>query len=321
MLRNIPNVIEEIWQTEISTSGKTSFNKIILTGSEVFCTLNTILQSYLKSIGDFPVIIDNQDDQIVSTETLLLIYYNANEEDISLKSQELMVRFPKCKIIILSPDPLLINETIQEKIDILYVKELKARPNGFEILFPLIILIAVRHGIIPDCSNEISTICLDLKNFIEKIDFSNPIVKNPAKRMAGQMADRLIVIVGSEFLSQVAKFWKDQINSVSKSWAQYELISEIKNNTLKSVHFPERMLSNSIFVFLNSNLFLPKVKEQISKTKLFLLSSGVGTDEIQAHGDSILSQIFNMMVFGEYVAYFLAILYGVDPSFELFIDF
>ena len=321
ILTNIPNVIEAIWGTELSISEKCRPENIMLIGSDKFCSISTIFQSYLKSIVDFPLIFANQENQIEYSEANLIIYYNANGEDISRKSLELKKKYPKCKTIVLSPDPFSKDDQIGENIDILYVKELKARPYGLEILFTLVILLSARFGIIPDCSKEINAICFELRNFIELIDYSNPTVKNPAKRMAGQMVDRLIVFIGSGFLSQVAKFWKDQINSVSKSWAQYETIPEIKINTLKSIHFPESLLANSIFVFLNSNLYLPEVINQISKTRTYLLSSGIGTDEIRARGDSILSQTFNLIVFGEFVAYYLAILNGVDPSFDPIFDF
>jgi len=321
ILRNIPNVIEAIWRPEFSSSEKFSPKAIILAGSDKFCSICTIIQSYFKSMGNVPIIIANQVNLIDYTEEFLVIYYDASEEHVTRKSLELVRKYPKSKTIVLSPDPFLSEDQNTEKIDILYVKELKARPYGLEILFTVVILLSNRLGIIPDCSGEISNICLELKNFIKLIDCSNPTVKNPAKRMAGQMVGRLIVIVGSGFLSQVAKFWKDQINSISKSWAQYEFIPEIKINTLKSVHFPESMLSISIFVFLISDLHLPEEVFQISKIKHYLLSSGVGTDEIRARGDSILSQTFNLIVFGEYVAYYLAILNGIDPSFEPILDY
>lgn len=41
---------------------------------------------------------------------------------------------------------------------------------------------------------------------------------------------------------------------------------------------------------------------------------GVGTDFVNASGDSRLAQLWTALHFGDYFAYYLAMAYGVDPT-------
>ena len=41
---------------------------------------------------------------------------------------------------------------------------------------------------------------------------------------------------------------------------------------------------------------------------------GIGTDTIEASGDTPLEQLWTAVHLGDYVAYYLAMIYGADPT-------
>ena len=47
-------------------------------------------------------------------------------------------------------------------------------------------------------------------------------VHNLAKREAGQLIGRWVMVFGADVLEPVARRWKTQINELAKAWAQFE---------------------------------------------------------------------------------------------------
>ena len=69
-----------------------------------------------------------------------------------------------------------------------------------------------------------------------------------------------------------------------------------------------------MIVFLKSDLIEEKVNNLLDKTKEELMWYGIGTDFYQTRGSSLFSQIWNTILFGDYIAYYLAIAYECDPE-------
>ena len=41
---------------------------------------------------------------------------------------------------------------------------------------------------------------------------------------------------------------------------------------------------------------------------------GINTEFVDARGDSLLAHMWTLILFGDYMAYYLAMAYGVDPT-------
>jgi len=53
----------------------------------------------------------------------------------------------------------------------------------------------------------------------------------------------------------------------------------------------------------------------------FMLEA-LNTDVIDARGDSVTAHLWTLIIFGDYMAYYLAMAYGADPSEEdAFVNF
>jgi glucose/mannose-6-phosphate isomerase len=68
------------------------------------------------------------------------------------------------------------------------------------------------------------------------------------------------------------------------------------------------------------NLFLrapsdhPRNRLRLDLTKQTFMLEGTNTDFIDARGDTPLAHMWSLILFGDYIAYYLAIAYGVDPT-------
>ena len=141
-----------------------------------------------------------------------------------------------------------------------------------------------------------------------------PVVQNPAKRLAGQLFDRWVSVFGSGMMAPVARRWKGQISELAKAWAQFEFLPEADHNSLAGVINPPELLLNTMMLFLRAPSDHPRnfIREDLTRNAMMM--EGMGTDMVYARGNSPLTHIWTALHFGDYVAYYLAISYEIDPT-------
>jgi glucose/mannose-6-phosphate isomerase len=171
-----------------------------------------------------------------------------------------------------------------------------------------------RLGFIPNPGKELEDAVQEMKKQRELLAPELPDHQNPAKRQAGQMIDRWVSIFGADLLAPVARRWKCQISEIAKAWGQYEDLPEANHNTLAGVVNPEEVLTKTIALFLKSNHNHPRNQRRIDLTKKNFMLEGISTDSINASGTSRLAQLWTLIQFGDYTAYYLAMAYNVDPT-------
>ncbi|MCX8062382.1 MAG: bifunctional phosphoglucose/phosphomannose isomerase, partial [Anaerolineales bacterium] len=180
--------------------------------------------------------------------------------------------------------------------------------------FSLILALLYRFQAIPDPFAELQSAIHAMSELQKKVDPHIPTVHNPAKRMAGQLIGRWVTIYGAGFLAPVARRWKTQINELAKAWAQFEDIPEANHNTLTGTQNPEALMSQIVALFLRSGFLHPRHQQRLNMTKHEFMLQGLGTDFIDAEGDTPLAHLWTTLLLGDYIAYYLAIAYGVDPT-------
>ena len=180
--------------------------------------------------------------------------------------------------------------------------------------FALLLNVFSRLGFIPDPLDEIKDAAQAMKGQRELLAPELPDHQNPAKRMAGQLIDRWVSVFGADLLAPVARRWKGQVSEIAKAWGQYEDIPEANHNTLAGVVNPENVLLKTMALFLEADHNHPRNKRRIELTKKNFMLEGISTDLIRARGESRLAQMFTLIQFGDYTAYYLAMAYDVDPT-------
>jgi glucose/mannose-6-phosphate isomerase len=74
-------------------------------------------------------------------------------------------------------------------------------------------------------------------------------------------------------------------------------------------------------VMLASSLDHPRNKARLQVTQEILTKHEIACETIEARGQSPLAQILSAIHFGDYVSYYLAMLYEIDPSPVKTIDY
>jgi glucose/mannose-6-phosphate isomerase len=170
-------------------------------------------------------------------------------------------------------------------------------------------------GIIPDIQGEVDETIRLLDNSRSALQVDVSTGENRAKRLAGQLIDRVPVIWAAGLLNPVARRWKTQLNENAKSAAYFETLPELNHNSVVGIEYPEGVLIGRFCpVQLRSSHEHKRVTIRHEATKELLLGYGIVADEVRAHGVSRLAQQMNLVQFGDYVSYYLAIAYQVDPT-------
>jgi len=180
--------------------------------------------------------------------------------------------------------------------------------------FGLLLAALVRLDLLPDASADLESAVRAMQAQQESLRASVPAVKNQSKRIAGQLVGRWAVVIGSGVLAPVARRWKGQINELAKAVAQFDVLPEADHNSLAGVLNPEATLSQSMILFLRGSFEHPRNQLRSDLTRQTMMIEGLNTDFIDARGDTPLAQQWTCLHYGDYVAYYLAMAYGVDPT-------
>lgn len=200
----------------------------------------------------------------------------------------------------------------------LWVFEHDGQPRaavGFS--FGLLLAALTRMNLLPDPASvaaEVEEAIAAMRRQQETLRAEIPAVKNPAKRMAGQLMDRWVAVIASDILSPVARRWKGQISELAKAWAQFEFLPEADHNTLAGSLNPEEKLAYLMVLFLRAPSDHPRNRLRSDLTRKSFMLQGLSTDFIDARGDTRLAHQWTALHFGDYTAYYLAMAYGVDPT-------
>jgi glucose/mannose-6-phosphate isomerase len=180
--------------------------------------------------------------------------------------------------------------------------------------FGILLAVFVRLGFLPDAENDLRAAVEVMKAQQEHIMAKVPVLENSAKRLAGQCINRWVSILASDFLTPVARRWKGQVSELAKTWGQFEFLPEADHNTLAGVVNPEDLLPRNLVIFLQASKNHPRNQLRTQLTKEIMMLEGLGTDFVHAQGDKRLAQMWSLIHFGDYFAYYLAMLYGANPT-------
>ena len=180
--------------------------------------------------------------------------------------------------------------------------------------FGLLLSALDRMGFIEFDADDVDETVTAMHDQMGTIGAEVPVTSNLAKRVAGQFMDRWPTIIGSEFLSPVARRWRTQIAEIPKAVAQFEELPEADHNMIEGVQHPESLFGPTMVVFLRSTLNHPRNLKRLEATRSTLMVEGFNTDILEAQGQSRLAHQWTSLHLGDYVAYYLAMAYGTDPT-------
>ena len=129
------------------------------------------------------------------------------------------------------------------------------------------------------------------------------------------------IVYGAGILSEVARRWKGQFNENSKAWSYFEQLPELNHNAVVGYENPSDLAERIHVVTLSSSTYHVRVAERVRITSEILDRRGISHETVEAEGVTPLAQMVNAILTGDYTSYYLAALYGMNPTPVSTIDF
>ena len=139
-----------------------------------------------------------------------------------------------------------------------------------------------------------------------------PVADNPAKLLALELRDKLIIVYGSGLFSGMARRWKSQFNENAKIWSFFETLPEMLHNSVEAFATPIGQPAMALILDPGTEI---TIHDRHNRVILETLAQhDIPCKVLLGDGPSPLARILNMLLLGDYVSYYLALLRGVDPS-------
>ena len=182
---------------------------------------------------------------------------------------------------------------------------------GYSVLG--VALLLSRAGLVEIKNGEIEKIIANLEKSGENLVPDRPIKMNPAKQAALKLHGKIPVIVGAEFLVGNLNVLRNQFNETSKNFAAYLELPDMNHYALESLTNPKSNKDNLAFLFVDSALYHPRVEQRAVLTKQIVKKNKISCLEYKLSGQTKLGQAFEMLQFGCWLTYYLAMLNDVNP--------
>jgi glucose/mannose-6-phosphate isomerase len=176
-------------------------------------------------------------------------------------------------------------------------------------------LLGIFHSLrfLQDKSADMKESLAVMKRIEDSSSEKTPLDSNLAKQLAADLFGRLAVIYGAGLLSDVAFRWKTQVNENSKAWAFHEVFPELNHNAVVGYPLPAETRQKIMVVLLHSASLHPRTSIRYQVTSEILSKAGIKYKRVEATGKSPLAQMIGMVLLGDYVSFYLAMLNRTDP--------
>ncbi|QQS60991.1 MAG: bifunctional phosphoglucose/phosphomannose isomerase [Candidatus Moraniibacteriota bacterium] len=171
--------------------------------------------------------------------------------------------------------------------------------------FSVLIGILIRSGILPEILRE--EILSEAKNMQQCIENQEMIAKEIGESLKGKTP----IIYSSERFRALAMTWKIKINENAKTPAFWNYFPELNHNEMVGFTYPQAEFS---FFLLRDEDEDPRILRRFEVFSQLMKKAGREVKIIDISGNTVYSKLFSTLSFGDWVSYYLALAYDIDPT-------
>jgi glucose/mannose-6-phosphate isomerase len=134
-----------------------------------------------------------------------------------------------------------------------------------------------------------------------------------AKGLARGLRGTAVEIAGAGLTAAVAYRWKTQLNENAKTPAFASELPELDHNELAGWQGASE-LGRFSAVFLDDSDLHPRIRQRIELTRGLIAGSAAATYRIDSVGETRTERLVSLILLGDLVSLYVAVLRGIDPS-------
>lgn len=190
---------------------------------------------------------------------------------------------------------------------------------GYSIIGQLVML--SRVGLIKIISKTIDSLAKTMNSVISQNQQEILLQSNPAKQIAQKFYNKQVICVAARHLTGAGHTFKNQLNENSKTLSHRHDIPELNHHLMEGLRFPASNRKDVIFFFADSDLYPARIKQRFNITQEVVKKNKIDFVSWQASATTNLAQNFELIQFGSFVTFYLAMLYGINPSAIPWVDY
>ena len=167
--------------------------------------------------------------------------------------------------------------------------------------------------------NAIDNINQSIQNTLKLLEekseiYSLPQDDNPAYSFAKSLYNTVPVVYSSNILSAINMRWRAQFQENAKNLSFGNILPEMNHNEINSWSNPSRLLNDFSAILLTDRKDNDKIIKRMNAVGEILTEKAVNVLKIESKADDYLARMFDLIYFGDWVSYFLAIYNQEDPT-------
>ena len=317
-IQDLPRHCLAAWQQVRAADlpdGWSDSDRVVIGGMGGSAIAGDLVSDLTAVQGSVPVQVvrDLQLPFLLTERTLFLAcsYSGNTEETLALFDQAAKTH---ARIIAISGGGTLAAKAGEHQVPLLTI-DVTLEPRS-AVGYNLMLLLGVleRLGLLLVGEGEVDRAVQSLGQKISTLKEDVPAAENPAKQLAIELRNELILVYGSGLFGGVARRWKSQFNENAKAWSYYETIPEMLHNSVEAFRSSYPMGDRAVALLLQPNHPVEGHQRHHAVAAELLGRNKIPYHSLQGEPGPPLSQLLNMLVLGDYVSYYLALLQGVNPS-------
>lgn len=190
---------------------------------------------------------------------------------------------------------------------------------GYSVVGQLIL--AAKAGVIKFDKEDVEKLTTTMKNILASVKVEIPQDKNEAKKLATLMKDKIVAFIASGHLVGPMHVVDCQINENAKNFSADFQIPELNHHLMEGLTQPDINKRHLLTFFAKSSLYSDRIKQRVEFTEEVFEKNGLETYAYKLISKTKLEQAFELIQFGAYANFYLAILYDQNPGPIPWVDY
>jgi glucose/mannose-6-phosphate isomerase len=175
-----------------------------------------------------------------------------------------------------------------------------------------LVILSSKCGLSEGFNTEVSE-TLDLLSLLSE-EYRSSTAVNPAKKLAMELGGYVPFIYGPKLYEGVVYWLGTQLNENSKVPASSGFFPEVFYNVVMGSEASHQILDEICVALVRDPIEERVYAGKIATFKELFIARGVKVIELEARGKERLSRMMSILLLGDYMSAYLALLYRKDPS-------
>lgn len=182
------------------------------------------------------------------------------------------------------------------------------------MLIPLVVLFD-RLEVLPSMTSDLEEARATVAAAVATLGPDVPEAGNPAKQLARSLQASVPLVWGAELTAPIATRWKGQFNENAKVPAYASTLPELDHNEIVGFSgMPAPLSELAQLILLRDERQHRQVQRRFDLTKELIEPHVSRVLSITSEGQSALARSLDLVMLGDYVSLYLALLRAVDPG-------